>query len=48
MFSIRNPTREEIIEAIIRLENREELTDRELWILEEYGDDEVDEFEEFN
>ncbi len=45
MLSIRNPTREEIIEALLRYQNGEELTDRELWILEEYGDDEVDEFE---
>ncbi len=46
MLSIRNPTKGEIIEALVRYQNGDDLTDRELWILEEYGDGEVDEFEE--
>ena len=45
MLSIRNPTKEEILEALIRYQNGEELTDRDLWILEGY-EDEVDEFED--
>ena len=46
MLSIRNPTREEILEALVRYQNGEELTDRDLWILEGYEDDESDEFED--
>ena len=46
MLPIRSPTKEEIIETLVRYQNEEELTDRELWILEEYGD-EKDEFEFF-
>ena len=46
MLSIRNPTREEIIEVLVRYQNGEELTDRDLWILEGYDDEEVDEFED--
>jgi len=30
------PSKEEIIEALIRLQNEEELTDREIWILKEF------------
>ncbi len=45
MLSIRNPTKGEIIEALIRYQNGEELTDRDLWILEECEDEEFDEFE---
>ena len=45
MLSIRNPTKEEIIETLIRYQNGEELTDRDLWILEGYEDEELDEFE---
>ncbi len=47
MLSIRSPTRQEIIEALVRYQNGEELTDRELWILEEYEEEETDEFELF-
>jgi len=36
---------EEIIEALVRYQKGEELTDRDLWILEEYGEEEPDEFE---
>ncbi len=35
----------EIIEALMRYQNGEELTDRDLWILEEHGEDKSDEFE---
>ena len=47
MLSIRKPDKEEILEVLVRSQNCEELTDRELWILDEYGDDEFDEFEDF-
>ena len=46
MLSIKNATKEEIIEALVRYQNGEELTDRDLWILEEFGE-EGDEFELF-
>ena len=36
---------QEILEALIKHQNGEELSDRDLWILEEYGDEESDEFE---
>ena len=36
MLSIRKPHRHEILEALCRLENGEELTDRDIWILDEY------------
>ncbi len=38
-FSIQSPSRGEIIRAIAAIENGEELTDRELWILEGFGGD---------
>ena len=38
MFSIRKPDKHEILEALCRLENGEELTDRDIWILDEYTD----------
>ena len=37
----------EILEALCRLENGEELTDRDIWILDEYTD-EIDQYEEEN
>ena len=43
MLSIRKPDKHEILEALCRLENGEELTDRDIWILDEY----TDEFEDF-
>ena len=46
MLSIRKPDKHEILEALCRLENGEELTDRDIWILDEYGDDELDGFED--
>ena len=46
MFSIRKPDKGEIIEALVRYQNGEDLTDRDLWILEEYGEEESDEFED--
>ncbi len=45
MLDIGKPSREEILEAGIKLENGEELTDREIWILSEYSVEEADEFE---
>ncbi len=48
MLSIRKANKGEIIEALVRYQNGEDLTDRDLWILEEYGDDETDWFEEFD
>jgi len=45
MLSIRKANMEEIIEALMRYQNGEELTDRDLWILEEHGEDKSDEFE---
>lgn len=44
---VEKPSLDEILEAKIRLENGEELTDREIWILSEFDDYEVDEFEYF-
>ncbi|MEK6957633.1 MAG: hypothetical protein AABW99_01485 [archaeon] len=38
-FSIQSPNRGEIVRAIEAIENGEELTDRELWILEGLGGD---------
>ncbi len=32
-MEIQQPSKEEIIEALNRLQNEEELTDREIWIL---------------
>ena len=43
---VEKPSLEEILEAKIRLENGDELTDREIWILSESEDD-SDEFEYF-
>ena len=43
MLSIRKPDKHEILEALCRLENGEELTNRDIWILDEY----TDEFEDF-
>ena len=36
---IQLPTAEEIIDALHSAENEHELTDRELWILQEFGGD---------
>ena len=36
---IEKPNLGEILEAKIRLENGDELTDREIWILSEFDDD---------
>lgn len=41
MLSIRSPLRHEILEAMISLENGEELTDREIWILSHQDDEDV-------
>ena len=38
---------EEIIEALVKYQNGEELTDRDLWILKEHKEDKSDEFELF-
>ena len=38
--NIQSPSRREILNAMLSYENGEELTDRELWILEEFGGDE--------
>lgn len=43
MLSIRTPSRHEVLEAMINLENGDKLTDREIWILSQQ--DEEDEFE---
>ncbi len=40
---VQKPSIEEILEAEIKLENGEDLTDREIWILSEFCDGEVDE-----
>ena len=45
MLAIGKPNREEILDASIKLENGDDLTDREIWILSEYSDEECDEFE---
>jgi len=45
MLSIRKPNKHEILEALCRLENGEELTDRDIWILDEYTD-ELEDFTE--
>ena len=39
---MQKPSIEEILEAEIKMENGEELTDREIWILSEYSDNEID------
>ena len=45
MLAIGRPSNEEILDASIKLENGEDLTDRDIWILSEYSDEETDEFE---
>ncbi len=45
MLSIRKPDKGEIIEALVRYQNGEELTDRDIWILEGYEDEESEEFD---
>ncbi len=47
MLSIRKVSMEEIIEALVKYQNGEELTDRDLWILKEHKEDKSDEFELF-
>ncbi len=38
--NIQLPSRREMLNAMLSYEQGEELTDRELWILEEFGGDE--------
>ncbi len=44
-MKVQKPSLDEILEAEAKLENGEDLTDREIWILSEYSGDEVDESE---
>jgi len=39
MLKIQFPTKKELIDAINSADNEDELTDRELWILSEFGGD---------